>query len=81
MIDARDYRTGEVYIQRQKAGIIGEREDGYFFQYDENYLASEGAVAVSLTLPLQTEAYTSAVLFPFFDGLIPEGWLLNLEIF
>ena len=34
--------------------------------------------AVSLTLPLRAEAYESNTLFPFFDGLIPEGWLLNV---
>ena len=37
----------------------------------------ENAVAVSLTLPLREEAYESNVLFSFFDGLIPEGWLLE----
>ena len=33
-----------------------------------------------MTLPLQEEAYTSPVLFPFFDGLIPEGWLLDVAL-
>ena len=33
---------------------------------------------MSLTLPLRAEAYESNTLFPFFDGLIPEGWLLNV---
>ena len=32
---------------------------------------------MSLTLPLQAEAYHSGRLFSFFDGLIPEGWLLE----
>jgi len=38
----------------------------------------EGGEAVSLTLPLQEEPYHSDVLFPFFDGLIPEGWILDI---
>ena len=29
-------------------------------------------------MPLRREAYMSNTLFPFFDGLIPEGWLLNV---
>ncbi|MBP5751348.1 MAG: HipA N-terminal domain-containing protein [Treponema sp.] len=33
---------------------------------------------VSLTLPLREEVYVSNTLFPFFDGLIPEGWLLDV---
>lgn len=57
-------------------------EDGgeYTFKYDDAYLASASAAAISLTLPLQQETYTSPVLFPFFDGLIPEGWLLDVAL-
>lgn len=33
---------------------------------------------ISLTLPLSEKAYHSKILFPFFDGLIPEGWLLDI---
>ena len=50
----------------------------YFFAYDLNYLAQKDAQAVSLTLALQTEMYCSKTLFAFFDGLIPEGWLLDI---
>ena len=39
---------------------------------------ADGAEAVSLTLPLRGEPYKATVLFPFFDGLIPEGWLLGI---
>lgn len=35
-------------------------------------------VRVSLTMPLYKQSYTSKTLFPFFDGLIPEGWLLQV---
>ncbi|MCR5777775.1 MAG: HipA domain-containing protein [Lachnospiraceae bacterium] len=46
--------------------------------YDDSYLDSPNAKAVSLTMPLTHETYKSGNLFPFFDGLIPEGWLLNV---
>ena len=29
-------------------------------------------------MPLSEKTYTSKTLFPFFDGLIPEGWLLGV---
>ncbi len=32
----------------------------------------------SLTLPLRAEPFEDKRLFPFFDGLIPEGWLLEI---
>lgn len=75
---ASEYRKGLVYIQNQFAGIIAETDEGYSFSYNEDYLRNEKALSVSLTLPLNMSAYTSTILFPFFDGLIPEGWLLDI---
>ncbi|MBE5906814.1 MAG: phosphatidylinositol kinase [Lachnospiraceae bacterium] len=71
-------REGNVFVQNVYAGKIRETDNGYEFQYDEAYLQSETALPVSLTLPLTQEAYRSHTLFPFFDGLIPEGWLLGV---
>ena len=76
MMDA--FRKGYVYVRNVFAGILAETDSGYSFTYDDDYLKSENPSAVSLTLPLLNTAYTSATLFPFFDGLIPEGWLLGV---
>ena len=67
-----------VFLRGVKAGILKEDENGYKFKYDADYLASVDAEAVSLTLPLSDKPYRDKVLFPFFDGLIPEGWLLDI---
>lgn len=72
------YRKGYVYVQNLFAGIIRETDEGYVFAYDREYLNAEGAVPVSITLPLAEGEYMSTILFPFFDGLIPEGWLLGV---
>ncbi len=73
-------RQAEIYRKGMLAGILTEDDGEYRFCYDEGYLKYEDAQPVSLTLPLQTEAYVSPVLFPFFDGLIPEGWLLDVAL-
>lgn len=74
-------REGKVYVQEKFAGIIKETEEGKFvFKYDNNYLESEEPSPVSLSLPLRKEPYISDFLFPFFDELIPEGWLLFLSL-
>ncbi len=73
-------RQAEIYRKGILAGILTEDGGEYRFCYDEAYLKNEDAQPVSLTLPLQTEAYVSPVLFPFFDGLIPEGWLLDAAL-
>ncbi len=67
-----------VYYQDHLAGYLTETEEGYTFLYNEPYLQSKEAMPVSFTLPLQNESFESKTIFPFFDGLIPEGWLLNV---
>ena len=71
-------RQAKIYNYNIYAGILTEDENGYTFQYDENYLQSDYAQAISLTLPLTNKPYIEKILFPFFDGLIPEGWLLDI---
>lgn len=67
-----------IYLHNVKAGLLIEDENGYSFEYDTAYLHSDNAEPVSLTLPLTDRTYHDKVLFPFFDGLIPEGWLLDI---
>jgi serine/threonine-protein kinase HipA len=71
-------RKAEIKMHDQLAGWLSQDEDGYHFQYAPDYLQLTDAKPVSLTLPLQEIEFTSKVLFSFFDGLIPEGWLLEL---
>jgi len=71
-------RTGKVFLGDREAGLLEEREYGYRFTYLPQYLADPQASPVSLLLPLRAEPYEDKRLFPFFDGLIPEGWLLEI---
>lgn len=71
-------QAAAIYFHGKKAGMLIEDENGYHFAYEADYLLNEDAQAVSLTLPLRKETYHSQNLFPFFDGLIPEGWLLHI---
>lgn len=71
-------RKADVHIHGQLAGILEERDSGYRFSYRPEYLARPDAAAISLSLPLQSFPFEDKRLFPFFDGLIPEGWLLDI---
>ncbi|EJX04662.1 HipA [gut metagenome] len=71
-------KKGKVYLHDCYAGLLTEDENGFTFVYDPIFLQSDRAEAISLTLPLTDKPYHATVLFPFFDGLIPEGWLLNI---
>jgi serine/threonine-protein kinase HipA len=71
-------RIAEIKIHNIIAGQLSQDEKGYHFIYYSEYLKRTNPVPVSLTLPLQEAPFTNNVLFPFFDGLIPEGWLLDI---
>ncbi len=71
-------REAEIKLHDKTAGGLTQDENGYHFQYNEQYLKLASPQPVSLTLPLTDKRFTSAVMFPFFDGLIPEGWLLDI---
>jgi len=72
-------RRGRVFFGDTPAGEIEERPDGtVVFRYLPDYLERPDAEPVSLTLPLSPQAVETTGLHPFFDGLVPEGWLLNI---
>jgi serine/threonine-protein kinase HipA len=61
------------------AGILKELDTGeYEFIYDENYIKNHPSLFITFQMPVRSQAYVSKRLFAFFDGLIPEGWLLNI---
>lgn len=71
-------RQAEVWLKGQHVGTLRETEERYEFQYLPEYVQKAEAEPVSFTLPVQTEPYASETMFAFFDGLIPEGWLLDI---
>lgn len=70
-------RSAEILYRDIPAGLLTEDEKGYTFTYYESYVNADNP-PVSLTLPLSERSFSSPVLFSFFDGLIPEGWLLDI---
>lgn len=71
-------RMGIVALDGSRVGIIEETDRGSRFSYDAAWLAHPDAVPISLTMPLRTEPYEGRGLLPFFENLLPEGWLLQL---
>ena len=70
------FRKAYVFLLDQKTGVLEETERGYRFTYSDDFLKSP--TPISVTLPIKRESYESRDLFPFFQGLIPEGWFLEL---
>ena len=68
-------RKANVYFANRLAGHLYDLDDHFEFVYEEDYL--QDGFPISVTLPLQKEAFVSKTLPSFFDGLIVEGWLLD----
>lgn len=72
-------RSAKIYYQSTLAGLLTETDDGeYVFQYDDSYIKNHPDDFISFTMPVRKEPYKDKRLFPFFEGLIPEGWLLDI---
>jgi serine/threonine-protein kinase HipA len=72
-------RKAKVYYKNIEAGILSETNEGeYIFEYDKEYLKNYPEQYITFTMPVRLEPYRDNRLFPFFEGLIPEGWLLDI---
>ena len=72
-------RKGIVYYKEYLAGVITETNEGeYVFQYYEKYVKEHPTEFITFTMPVTTNPYIEKRLFSFFEGLIPEGWLLDI---
>lgn len=72
-------RSAEIFYDTILAGKLVETNDGeYTFTYTSDYVQHFPKKFITFTLPVRSEPYKSNRLFPFFEGLIPEGWLLNI---
>lgn len=71
-------RRARIFINDAFAGVLTEDHEGYHFSYSRDYLNSSNAKPLSPTMPLQAEEFEKEFMFPVFDGLIPEGWMLDI---
>lgn len=71
-------RIGQVKLSGRLVGTIEEDDGQIIFTYLSEWLAQPDAVPISLTLPLRPEPHLSQGLHPFFENLLPEGWLLDV---
>lgn len=72
-------RWAEIYYKDILAGTLTETDEGdYNFQYDLFYVEAYPKQFITFSMPVTLTVYTDKRLFPFFEGLIPEGWLLDI---
>ena len=72
-------RQAKIFYNDIFCGILTETNDGDFtFQYNKRYISNYPDQFITFTMPVRDSLYRERRLFPFFEGLIPEGWLLEI---
>ena len=72
-------RQAEIYYKDLLAGMLTETNEGdYTFVYDTLYIEKYPKQFITFSMPVTNTTYIDKRLFPFFEGLIPEGWLLDI---
>ena len=72
-------RKAHIFYNDTVAGLLTETSDGeYIFKYNDDYVENHPDQFITFTMPVTTKPYKEYRLFPFFEGLIPEGWLLDI---
>jgi serine/threonine-protein kinase HipA len=72
----KHYRKASIYFKDESAGILEETESGYVFKYNDNFIRKK--ISISSSISANKIEHTSKELFPFFVGLLPEGWYLDI---
>ena len=74
-------REARIFYKEIEAGKLTETDDGlYEFRYLPEYVKTYPRQFITFTMPVNDKVYTDKRLFAFFEGLIPEGWLLDIAI-
>jgi len=68
----------EVWLFADRVGTLALVDGRLNFCYAPDWLSRKDAVALSVSLPLQTEPFDDRKTRPFFAGLLPEGQLRRL---
>lgn len=65
----------QVWLCARRAGSLALADGRLRFGYAPEWLSQPGAIALSLSLPLQAQPFDDPQARPFFAGLLPEGWM------
>jgi len=71
--------VAKIYFNNRLVGFLSNTQAGYVFRYDAEFLEASDSFPISYNLPLRSKEFMSNKLFPFFEALVSEGWLLRIQ--
>ena len=78
MTPAAPPRRARISLDGKPVGTLEETPRGTRFSYLETWISEAANPPISLTMPVRATPYEAAGLLPFFENLLPEGWLLEI---
>ncbi len=70
-----------IFMNGMRVGLLQKLHTGELtFLYDSKWLDMPGARPISLSLPLSAEHYQGAVVYNFFDNLLPDNDRIKTRI-
>ena len=71
-MNSHKIRSACVFYNNILAGYLLQNSRGYTFLYDSNYAVSQNP-SIALDMQKKKRLFRSSYLFPYFQGLLPEG--------
>ncbi len=68
-----------IYKGKHNAGLLWRDENGYHFEYDDEFLSDETTFPVSVNMPKSQKRYDSNRLFAYFQSMLSEGFNRELQ--
>jgi serine/threonine-protein kinase HipA len=66
-----------VYYGPKEAGVLRHTSDGFEFCYHSAYRSDPHAKPITRRLPLNRSRFAFKSLLPWFQDVLPEGWVIN----
>ena len=68
-----------IYKEKYNAGMLWRDEDGYHFEYDDEFISNENTFSISVNMPKSQKRFASDSLFANFQSILSEGFNRELQ--
>jgi len=68
-----------IYKGKYNAGLLWRDEQGYHFEYDDEFISNESTFPISVNMSKSQKRFTSNRLFANFQSMLSEGFIRELQ--
>ncbi|OFY47999.1 MAG: hypothetical protein A2W85_11195 [Bacteroidetes bacterium GWF2_41_31] len=68
-----------IYKGKYNAGVLWRDENGYHFEYEDDFISNENTFPISVNMPKSQKRVDSEKLFSNFQSMLSEGYNRELQ--